>query len=366
MPERIGVGIIGANVNYGWGTRAHLPALQALPEFDLVAVATTQMATARETADAYGIPHAFDSAAALAAHPEVDFVVVCVRVPGHYALVTTAIEAGKHVFCEWPLGANTAEAVQLRDLAVARGVRHMVGLQARGAPAFIRLRDLVASGYVGEVLSADMYSALPGAGPRRESFAWAVDGAKGASTLSIAAGHSLDALAFCLGEFADVSAVVSTRVPHVALEGTDQMLDVTAPDHLLLSGALEGGALVSAAIKSVPAVGTGFRFEVQGSEGTLRVTSTGGAQMGDLRLEGAKRGERTLQELPLGVTDRWVPETLSGPPLNVAQLFRRLGNAINGGGPVEPDFDHAVRRHRFLDALERASASGERVHVDLA
>ncbi|MFN8585882.1 MAG: Gfo/Idh/MocA family oxidoreductase [Dehalococcoidia bacterium] len=365
MPDRIGVGIIGANVNYGWGTRAHLPALQALPEFDLVGVATTQMATARETADRYGIANAFDDAAALAAHPEVDLVVVCVRVPGHYALVKTALEAGKHVFCEWPLGANTAEAAELRDLATARGVRNMVGLQARGAPAFIRLRELVRDGYIGDVLSADMYSALPGAGPRRESFAWAVDRAKGASTLSIASGHSLDALAFCLGEFAEVSAVVSTRVQRVPLEGSDQMLDVTAPDHVLLSGMLEGGALVSAAIKSVPAVGTGFRFEVQGSEGTLRVTSSGGAQMGDLVLGGAKRGERALETIPLEVTDRWVPETLNGPPLNVAQLFRRLGNAINGGGPAHPDFDHAVRRHRFLDALEEASASGQRVRVDL-
>ncbi|MGE0136010.1 MAG: Gfo/Idh/MocA family protein [Dehalococcoidia bacterium] len=365
MPDTLGVGIIGANVNYGWGTRAHLPALEALPEFDLVAVATTQMTTARETAERFGIRHAFDDAAILAAHPEVDLVVVCVRVPGHYALVKSAIEAGKHVFCEWPLGANTAEAVELRDLAEARGVRNMVGLQARGAPAFVRLRELVAGGYIGEVLSADMYSALPGAGPRRETFAWAVDRAKGASTLSIAAGHSLDALAFCLGEFEDVSAVVSTRVPRVALEGTDQMLDVTSPDHVLLSGTIEGGALVSAAIKSVPAVGTGFRFEVQGSEGTLRVTSTGGAQMGDLYLEGAQHGERALHEIPLEVTDRWVPDTLSGPPLNVAQLVRRLGNAINGGGPAHPDFGHAVRRHRFLDALEEASMSGQRVRVDL-
>ncbi|MXW24346.1 MAG: gfo/Idh/MocA family oxidoreductase, partial [Chloroflexi bacterium] len=52
--DRIGVGIIGANVRYGWGTRAHLPALAALPEFGVVAVATTRMETARETAEQHG------------------------------------------------------------------------------------------------------------------------------------------------------------------------------------------------------------------------------------------------------------------------------------------------------------------------
>lgn len=361
--DRIGVGIIGANVNYGWGTRAHLPALQALEELEVVAVATTQMATAQETASAYGIPNAFDDARALAAHPDVDLVIVAVRVPGHFALVKTAIEAGKHVFCEWPLGANTAEAVELRDLAEAAGVRHMVGLQARAAPVFNRVRELVAHGYVGEVLSADMYSALPGAGPRRESFAWAVDRAKGASTLSIAGGHSLDAFTYCLGEFAEASAIVSTQVAETTVEGRDGPVAVTAPDHVLVSGVLEGGALASAAIKSVAAYGTGFRFEVQGTDGTLLVTSRGSAQIGDLALEGARRGERALQPIPLEASDRWVSDDVSGAALNVAQLLRRFGERIRDGGPVGPDFGHAVRRHEFLDALERASDSGERVRL---
>ena len=40
--EKIRVGIIGANVSYGWGTRAHIPAIKGLPEFELAAVCTTR------------------------------------------------------------------------------------------------------------------------------------------------------------------------------------------------------------------------------------------------------------------------------------------------------------------------------------
>jgi predicted dehydrogenase len=362
--DRIGVGIIGANVRYGWGTRAHLPALQALPEFEVVAVATTRLETARETAERFEIANAFDNAQELVEHPDVDLVLVCVRVPLHHELTKPAIAAGKHVFTEWPLGANLGEARELRDLAAAAGVRNMVGLQARAAPQFVRMQQLIAEGYVGEVLSATLRQTLPGAGPRRESFAWAVDVTKGASTLSIAGGHALDALTFCLGEFASVSGTVTTRVRSVPIEDTGGTVEVTSPDTVLVSGELEGGAAVSVAITSVPAHGSGLRFEVHGSEGVLLVTSEGMSQIAALTLSGARNDEGAVAELPVPADCWWVPQDLVGPGLNVAQLFRRLGESIRAGSPAEPDFDHAVRRHELLDAMQRASDTGERQQLD--
>ena len=358
--DRIGVGIVGANVNYGWGTRAHLPALQALPEFELVAVATTRLETARATAERYAIANAFDSVEALAAHPDVELVLVCVRVPGHHALTMAALEAGKHVFTEWPLGANLAEARELRDRARSAGVRHMVGLQARGAPQFVRMRQLIAEGYVGEVLSATLRQTLPGASSRAQSFAWAVDASKGASTLSIMAGHALDGLTYSLGEFRSVSGSVATRVRSVPIQETGETVAVTAPDTVHIAGEVEGGAAASVTVTSVPAHGSGLRFEVHGSAGVLVLTSGGGSQIAPLTLSGARNDEAAVAELAIPADCWWVPQDLEQPALNVAQLFRRLGEAIRSGAPTEPDFDHAVRRHELLDAMQRASDTGER------
>lgn len=358
--EPIGVGIIGANVSYGWGTRAHLPALQALPEFDVVAVCTTRMATASETAARFDIPNALDDVEALVERPDVELVLVCVRVPLHHELTSAALNAGKHVFTEWPLGANLTETRELRDLAESTGVRHMVGLQARAAPAFVRMRQLIEEGFVGEVLTATMRSTSPGARVRRQSFAWAVDATQGATTLSIAAGHALDALTFCLGEFRSVSGTVATQVRSIPGEEGDDQLAVTSPDTVLVSGELESGAVVAAAIRSVPTHGSGFTFEVHGSGGTLVLESPGIAQIAELTLKGARSSDPELTELPLPTDSRWVPEELEGPPLNVAQLLRRLGESIRGNGAVGPDFNHAVRRHELLDAIERASDTGAR------
>ena len=76
-----------------------------------------------------------------------------------------AIEAGKHVYCEWPLGRNTDEAVRMRDAANRKGVRHAVGLQGQVSPAINYTKDLIAEGYIGRVLSATMIGCAPNWGP---------------------------------------------------------------------------------------------------------------------------------------------------------------------------------------------------------
>ena len=91
MPsDKIRVGIIGANPNYGWSGRAHFPALLNLPEFQVVALCTTQPETAGEAAKHFGIPLAFHNYTDLIAHPDIDVVSVSVRVPFHRAMVLAA------------------------------------------------------------------------------------------------------------------------------------------------------------------------------------------------------------------------------------------------------------------------------------
>jgi predicted dehydrogenase len=115
--SKIRVGIIGANVRYGWGSSAHIPALKGLPDFEITAVCTSRQETADETARHFGIPFAFHDPARLVQHPNVDLVSICVRVPFHHEMGMAALEASKHLFCEWPLAATTEQARQMLDLA---------------------------------------------------------------------------------------------------------------------------------------------------------------------------------------------------------------------------------------------------------
>src|SRR5579864_2891085 len=115
--SKIRVGIVGASAHRGFASVAHIPALQALPDFELVAVCTSRQQSAEEAARHYGAPLAFSDPEQLAAHPDVDLVTVSVKVPDHYTPVMAAIAAKKHVYCEWPLGRDTVAATRMLEAA---------------------------------------------------------------------------------------------------------------------------------------------------------------------------------------------------------------------------------------------------------
>src|SRR5438067_578466 len=153
MADKIRLGLIGASVKGTWSARSHLPALQASSEVTLTAVCTTRADSAEAARQAYGARLAFDDWRRMVASPEIDAVAVVVRVPSHYEPTKAALEAGKHVYCEWPLGRTTAEAVELTALAKAKGLVTAVGLQARVNPTLVHMREQAEAGFIGELLA---------------------------------------------------------------------------------------------------------------------------------------------------------------------------------------------------------------------
>ncbi|MDP2950588.1 MAG: Gfo/Idh/MocA family oxidoreductase [Chloroflexota bacterium] len=361
---RIRIGVIGANAEYGWSPRAHMPALLGLQDYEVAAICTTHEDTSRAAARKFNVPLAFHDHLEMLARPDIEAVSVVVKAPLHYRLSMDALNAGKHVYTEWPLGADLKEARELADLAAARGVCTMVGLQGRCSPELLRLKELVAEGYVGEVISCRMGQYTPGILERPSDRSWQRDRKLGAGTLNIVAGHALDCFCMCVGEFAEVSAVVATQVKQWRETDTGHMVDVTAPDNVLVSGTLSSGAVASANVASVPYHASGYSIEVYGREGTLVVTQTGGAYawMGEVRLQGARGRDGSVQNL--SVPERLAPRLEGvppGPPLNVARMYLRFAEAIRTGGRVEPDFKTALVRHELLEAIQRSSDEGRMV-----
>src|SRR5215813_3157138 len=242
--DKIRVGIVGASARRGFASIAHIPALRALPELEIAALCTTRQDSAEAAARHFGVPLAFSDAEKLAQHPDIDLVTVSVKVPDHYRPVMAAIEAGKHVYCEWPLGRDTAEAIRLRDAANGRGIRHTVGLQGQMSPPINYLKDLIAEGYVGRVLSATMIGCAPNWGATIDR-AYQADRASGANLLTITGGHTIDALCHCLGEFRDLSALAVSQRDRIPLAGTGEMVAKTVPAQIAVSGIARNGAVVS-------------------------------------------------------------------------------------------------------------------------
>ena len=366
MPDKIRLGLIGASVRGTWSARSHLPALRASTDVELTAVCTTRADSAEAAREAWGARLAFDDYHRMIASPEIDAVAVVVRVPSHYAPTKAALEAGKHVYCEWPLGRTTAEAVELAALAKAKGLVTAVGLQARVNPALMHMKEEIEAGFLGEVMAVHVSLMREGVLSRPSHRTWQRDAALGANTLTIANGHTVDALRFVTGDFSRLSAVVATQAKQWLDTGTNTWLDVTSPDNVLLSGRLANGAVVSVHIGAIPFAGSGYRMEIYGRDGTLVAAGEDSPQLSEVSLRGAK-GDDTLVAMP--VPERLTfaaPGTPSGEALNVGQMYALFAQsirdgAIRDGKSRQPTFETAVNLHRLVDAIKQASDDGREV-----
>ncbi len=361
----LGVGIIGVSPVRGWAATAHIPALRALPNYEIRALSAHNAESAREAGEVFGVSAVFSDHEQLVTQPDIDVVAVTVKVPHHRALVSAALAAGKAVYCEWPLGRDLDDTRAMAALAAERGVLTVVGLQARQAPAIEFVQQLLRDGYVGEVLSTTMIGlSIPGDVVGQPN-AYMLDKANGANLLTIPVGHSLDILNYVLGEFADLSAVSDLRRPHITIEETGERIVKTAADQIAVIGTLRSGATASVHVREAVAGGTGFLWEINGSDGTLRITADAAVPgIFPLTVAGAQgRSEPADLTVPTALTRKWPALTsLEGAPaFNVGRAYAAFAADIANGTHTVPDFTDAVRRHEVIAAIERSAASGKRV-----
>jgi predicted dehydrogenase len=343
-----------------------VPAIALLDEFVLTAVSTTRQESARAAADAFGARYAFADAGELAAHPEVDLVVVSVKAPAHAAVTRAALAAGKHILSEWPLGVDVAEARALSDAAAEAGVVHAISLQGYHSPSARFVADLVSNRRIGQVESVAMITDGDPLGGNRipQSLAYSNDRAAANNVLTIMVGHSLAVLDTIIGSAEHVSAVVANHHDHIRVNETAETIANDAPGQVAVLGRLVGGAVFSLTAQGGSAAAPdGFVIKISGADGTLTITPRDPGHYpgwADWRIM-LRTNDGTITELAVPARYSSVPAELpAGPAANIAALYRELGSAIREGRPAQPNFHTAVRHHETLDAIERAADTGKR------
>jgi predicted dehydrogenase len=162
-PIRVGIlGLSDTKTFFGpgaWAVFAHVPSLKALSNYEIVAISNSSVESARRSIAANDLPastKAYGSPEDLARDPDVDLIVVSVRVAKHFELTKPALIHKKDVYVEWPLGTSLAEAEELTKLAQENGVKTMVGVQARADRLVLKVKEILASGEIGDVLSSSV------------------------------------------------------------------------------------------------------------------------------------------------------------------------------------------------------------------
>ncbi len=150
MARKIRFGVLStANI----GVTKVIPAMQQGEFTSVAAIASRDLARAREVATMLGIPTAYGSYEELLADPGIDAVYNPLPNHLHVPLTVKAAEAGKHVLCEKPISLTVAEARGLLDLRARTGVKISEAFMIRSAPQWLRMRELIAQGRIGRLLS---------------------------------------------------------------------------------------------------------------------------------------------------------------------------------------------------------------------
>ncbi|MBW3623718.1 MAG: Gfo/Idh/MocA family oxidoreductase, partial [Armatimonadetes bacterium] len=329
MPDTLLCGVIGAG---GFAETCHIPGLQSHPQAQVVALCGRNEANARAMADRNGIPDVYASYHELLAREEIDAVCIVTPNAAHCPIALTALEAGKHVFCEKPLSMNACEARDMEAAARRSGRVAQVAFTFRFLHGLEALRGAVRAGKIGR----PYFARVRFEGGRDlhpdSTLAWRHYAEEsGAGVLQDMGSHCLDLLNFALEPVTEVCGTM-LRVSRARPDRKSGALrEVTTDD---LAGAywraesgLQGEFMVSRVTKLR---GGNNELEVFGEEGSIRAALSRG-HADTVTLEPLTRDPESL-DLP--------EESRSGTDYALGRMMHAFADSILGAPTpgVEADF----------------------------
>jgi predicted dehydrogenase len=379
MKPRVGIGVVG----FGWMGQAHSRSYLRIPtlfperagEPDLVACSDTVPARREEAMRAFGFRDAVVDWRTVCDHPGVDVVVITAPNMLHVEIVEAACAAGKHVFCEKPVGGTPEQTARAAAAARAAGVITGVGYNYRFAPLVRHAAELVESGRLGEITNYHgRFFSMYGSDPLGLlSWRFEQDGA-GYGVSSDLLSHAVDLAHVLVGPIAQVVGMRATVVrdrplpqPGAGHYGRGRAGDPTGPvtneDYVGALAVFESGALGTfESSRTLVGPESQMAFDLYGTHGAL---SWNLERLNELRVYASGDG------LDLGYTtvfggDRFpyhgnfVPGSANAIALEdlIAIEDYEFLNAVARGEPHEPGFDAALEYVAVQAALIRSWDSG--------
>jgi predicted dehydrogenase len=263
--------IRAALIGASFAKAAYLPALAAVDDVEVVAVASAHLASARSAAQAFNVPNAYDDWRAMLDKHPVDLVGIATPVVHHAPMTLAALEAGAHVICEKPMAMNSDEARAMLDKAQTLGRVHLIGHELRFNPNRRKIKQIIASGAIGQVRHVNVVniSATWGDPASRPVGDWWSLVEMGGGRLGANGSHQIDLLRFWLGDIGAISGQVTTMVPDRIGKQTGEPWTATADDQVSFTAEMQNGAIVSVFLSGAARHSIGNHVEIFGSEGTI-------------------------------------------------------------------------------------------------
>lgn len=369
-PIRVGIIGLSKSAATSWASAAHFPYLVASEgKYEIKALCNSSKESAQKAIEGYSLPSttkAYGNPQDLANDPDIDLVVCSTRVDVHYKTIKPSVEAGKDVFVEWPLTSNVQDSEELVRLANQKKIKTMIGLQGRVSPIYLKVKEMIEGGRIGEVLSSSITAS--GATKYRdsigESLTYFFDRHVGGNLFTIYIGHLTDSISSVLGPINPKTSNLSLLRPDVKiLSASGEVLRTIksdVPDRFQIEGFLPSfsNAPISISLRrSTPFKGTpGFIWSIEGSKGEIRVEADGTSihafeQNAKILVEDFEKSGGEVENVPWD--DPMADRGFKGPARNIGSLYEAFAAADAEGEKkgAWPTFEDALERHRLLEAV---------------
>lgn len=359
VTHSIGVGIVGT----GFGQKIHIPGLQLHHRTQVVAVYHRDLDKARAIAQAQQIPQACQSLDELVSLPEVQAVSISTPPFLHFEMAQTALLAGKHLLLEKPTTLNVQEAMALHQIAQRQQRCVAMDFEFRFVPAWQRLAELLAEGYVGQKRLVKVDWLVSSRADASRPWNWYARRDQGGGALGAIGSHLFDYLHWLFGPAARLCGQLSTTITHRPDPATGELKPVDADDTCLLLLELRDGTPCQANLSAVTYQGRGHWLEIYGDQGTLVLGSDNQSDyVHGFRLWGSQKGE-PLAELE-------IPERLAFPTTypdgRLAPFVRvvdRWVQSIDQGQPLAPSLQEGIYSQLLMDLTQQSSQARAWVEV---
>jgi predicted dehydrogenase len=343
MRGPVNVAIVGA----GFGQQGHAPAFQASPGCEVRAICALPLESARQAAQALGIPRATDDWRELVTDPDIHALTLAVPPSLQAEIAVAAAQAGKHLFCEKPLAINVAQAQNILTAARQSRVVHAMDFLFPEIAAWQKARELVQSSAIGRIRHAAVAWRVETYAYRARAENWKTRAATGGGTLNNFASHTFYYLEWLLGRMEKVCGHLSPRDAEVEAR-VDAWVEFTAG----FTGAIS--------VAADAFLGSGHRIEIYGDAGTIVLdNATTDYARGFKLFLGTRAAPRLAPVEAAGDSSH-----TDGRVYPVSQIAGRFIQAIRSGRAASPNLEDGLRVQVLLDAVRLADRTGSWQAVD--
>ncbi|HVT88065.1 MAG TPA: Gfo/Idh/MocA family oxidoreductase [Tepidisphaeraceae bacterium] len=332
MNKTISVGVIGI----GFGQQVHVPAFRSDPRCEIQSICATTEDRAKKAAQQLGIPQSTADAMALINDPAIQVVSVAVPPSKQPALIEAAARAGKHLFCEKPVGTDLAAASKAWQAVQASGVKHAIDFIFPEIPAWRQARELLPT--LGKLRHVAISWRVETYAYKAGLSSWKTRGEDGGGTLGNFVSHSAYYIEWLFGPITKLTArLTGPADPQRSEARVDSWMELT------------GNLPVSLSVAADAYLGSGHRVEIYGDGGSVQLINTTADYVNgfELLIGGRDKAKLVQRAAP-------VKSNVDGRIEAASRIVKRLIDSVNGGEEVTPNLSQGIRVQKLLDAMRES------------